>query len=99
MRAEEFGAGAPDDGLSDHDKAVIDFAKTAPRLAGTRVNAIREQFNYGETTYFMKLNRLLDDPKAMEYDPHTIQRYQRIREDRMVKRTPTGGYQSAKDAS
>lgn len=82
VRNDEFSAGGAPAGLSEHDRSVIDFAKTAPTHPGHRHNGIRENFNYSETTYFMKLNRLLDDPEAQKYDPQTINRYRRIREQR-----------------
>lgn len=86
-RGQEFSAGNPPEELSDHDKSVIDFAKNAPKHPGHRVNGIREAFNYSETTYFQRLNRLLNDPRALEYDPTTVNRYRRIREDRLAKRS------------
>lgn len=86
-RNGEFAAGHPAEELSDHDKSIIDFAKDAPRHPGHRVNGIRETFNYSETTYFQRLNRLLNDPRALEYDPTTINRYRRIREDRLSRRS------------
>lgn len=86
-RGSEFQAGRPKEDLSDHDRSVLDFAKSAPRHPGHLLNGIREAFNYSETTYFMKLNRLLDDPRALEYDAQTVNRYRRLRDERLSNRS------------
>ena len=90
MRNNEFdeGSGSQRE-LSEQDRAILDFAKTAPRHPGHLVNKVRETFDMGNTTYHQKLNRLLDHPAAMEYDPVTVKRYQRIRESRQARRRPS----------
>lgn len=92
MRNSEFdsGSGSQRD-LSDNDRAILDFAKTAPRHPGHLVNKVREAFDMGETSYYQKLNRLLDHPAALEYDPATVNRYRRIREQRQSRRQMSPG--------
>lgn len=77
MRNEEFAAGQPSDDLTDDQKKVIDFAKRTYRYPGAREEAILSEFGYRGTTFFRKLNDLLDHPAAMAYDPQTINRYRR----------------------
>ena len=89
MRSEEFAAGQPADDLSEDQKRVIDFAKRQYRYPGKQEEDMLQTFGYRGTTFFRKLNDLLDHPKALEYDPVTINRYRRIRESRMAaRRTP-----------
>ena len=87
MRNNEFdsGSGSQRD-LSDDDRAILDFAKNAPLHPGHRVNQLRETFDMSDTRYHQKLNNLLDHPGAMEYDPVTVKRYQRIRQARQARR-------------
>lgn len=80
-RSEEFAAGQPKPGLSDHDKDILDFAKQTWHFDGARDSAILERYGFGATTYFRKLNRIIDDPNALAHDAQTVRRYQRIRED------------------
>lgn len=83
---EDFDAGKPSDDLSEHDRRILDFAKDWWKYPGARDESLHQTFGFGPTTYFQRLNRLIDDPKAMEYDPTTVQRYQRIREKGMTPR-------------
>lgn len=66
--------------MSDPDKAVLDFAKQTWHFHGERDSAIVKHLGYSPTTYFQKLNRIIDDPAALEHDAQTVRRYQRIRE-------------------
>lgn len=79
-RTEEFASGQPKTGLSDQDREVLDFAKQWWKYPGARHEALLEKFDYGPTTFFQKLNRIIDDPAAMEHDAQTVNRYRRIRE-------------------
>lgn len=80
-RADEFVAGQPQVGLGDSDKEILDFAKQTWKYQGNQHEAIYKQFGYGPTTFFRKLNRVLDDPSALEHDAQTVRRYQRIRDE------------------
>ncbi len=47
---------------------------------GLKEQQIRSQFGVGPVVYYQKLNRLIDDEAAMQVDPVTVRRLQRIRE-------------------
>ena len=79
-RNEEFGQGQPTEGLSDSDKAILAHARTMSSHPGHRMNSIRETFDMSETSYFQKLNRIIDHPDALAHDAQTVRRFQRIRE-------------------
>lgn len=79
-RTEEFAAGQPQPGLSTSDKAILDFAKQTKHGDPSREEAIIKTFGFGPTTFFQKLNRVIDDPNALTHDAQTVRRYQRIRE-------------------
>lgn len=89
-RTEEFEAGQPQAGLSESDRALLEFARTAPSHPGHLNNAIAETFGVTGTTYFQRLNRVIDDPEAMKVDAQTVKRYQRIREAGQQRRSTTG---------
>ena len=48
--------------------------------------AIRARFAISPTRYHQLLNRLLDLPEALEYDPMLVHRLRRLRETRRDKR-------------
>ena len=86
MRSEEFAAGTPSDDLPDEHKRIIDFAKKTYNHPGKQQEDMMSEFGYYGTTFFRKLNQIIDDPKAAEYDPVTVNRYRRMREGNRAKR-------------
>ncbi len=69
-------------GLSDRDKAILDFERSWWREPGSKEVAIREQLGISATRYYEVLNALLESPEAMEYDPLVVRRTRRVRERR-----------------
>jgi hypothetical protein len=59
---------------------------------------LRERFNCSADDYYNELNRLLDSPDALAYDPLVVRRLQRARERRRRMRldgtSETGGLQA-----
>lgn len=82
MRNEEFASGQPAEGLSNDDKTVLDIARrhTNSSKRGALDMEVRETLDISPTAYWMKVNRLIDNPHALEHDPSTINRLQTIRE-------------------
>lgn len=74
------------DTLNDTEKQIIDFAARWWKYAGAQEQAIRDTFDVGGTRFWQQLNDLLDRPAALAYDPVTINRYRRMREQRQVAR-------------
>ena len=48
--------------------------------------AIRETFGFSPARYHQLLNRIVDTPEALEYDPMLVRRVRRVREARRQRR-------------
>lgn len=68
--------------LSARDHAILDFERTWRQLPGPKEIAIREHLRISPSRYYALLSALLDDPEALSYDPLTVKRAQRVRNDR-----------------
>lgn len=66
--------------MNDLEREVLDLEREYPRYNGAKDDQIRRRLNMSATSYFQILNRLLDDPAALEADPVLINRLRRIRE-------------------
>lgn len=53
---------------------------------GAKERAIREGLGLSPTRYYQLLNALLDDRRALEEDPVTVNRLRRVREARRGRR-------------
>lgn len=81
--------------LPANQMAVLEFERLTAtemerrwaRYPGERDQAIRAWFGINSTTYFQRLNRILDLPAAEVYDPATVRRLRRLREARQVARS------------
>ncbi|GAA0921939.1 MULTISPECIES: DUF3263 domain-containing protein [Streptomyces violaceusniger group] len=80
---EEPGADA---GLSERDLAVLAVERRGWPGPGAKERAIREGLGLSPTRYYQLLNALLDDPRALEHDPVTVNRLRRIRDERRGRR-------------
>lgn len=76
----------PDAGLSDRDLAVLAVERRGWPGPGAKERAIRERLGLSPTRYYQLLNALLDDPRALEHDPVTVNRLRRIRDERRERR-------------
>ena len=81
----ESSAGAS--GLSDFERRILEFERQWWRFAGAKEQAIRDRFDLSATRYYQTLNRLLDSPAALEFDPLLVKRLRRLREQRQRART------------
>ena len=68
--------------LTDRDRAILDFERTWWQQTGPKEVAIRDRFELSTTRYYQILGELLDDAKAMDYDPLVVRRLRRLRERR-----------------
>lgn len=75
--------------LTDEQTAIVDFAARWWKYAGAQEQAIRDTFGISGTRYWQRLNDLLDNPAALAYDPVTIGRYRRLREEKQRPRRRT----------
>jgi hypothetical protein len=69
-------------GLSARDRAILDFERSWWRLPGTKETQVRARLDMSTTRYYRRLAELLDDPAALVYDPLTVKRLRRYRDDR-----------------
>ena len=69
-------------GLTNRDRAIIDFERTWWQESGSKEDAIRERFDLSTTRYYQILGELLEDGEALEYDPMVVRRLRRLRDRR-----------------
>lgn len=89
-------AGAADDESPDDpewrpltytERRILDFTGRYFATPGFREQTIRDEFGFGATVYYQKLNRLLDRPEARAHAPMLATRLRRIRESRRGARS------------
>jgi Protein of unknown function (DUF3263) len=61
---------------------VLDFEREGNRPTLAKQLAVRERFGISPTRYHQLLNRLIDRPEALRYDPVLVQRLRRLRDAR-----------------
>lgn len=74
------------DGLSDRDRAVLAVERQSWSGPGAKEREIREQLGISPTRYYQLLNALLDDRRALEEDPVTVNRLRRVRDAKRERR-------------
>jgi Protein of unknown function (DUF3263) len=72
--------------LDQRDRDLLDFEREAWKLRMSKERAIRERFGFSAARYHQLLNRAIDRPDALEYDPMLVRRLRRIRDARRRKR-------------
>jgi hypothetical protein len=60
--------------LSERQQAILDFERGWWTEDGVKDLLLRERFNCSADDYYGELNRLLDSPEAMAYDPLVVRR-------------------------
>ena len=73
-------------GLSDLERAILDFEARWREHIGAKEEAIREQLELTPSRYYQLLGRLLESRDALEYDPMLVKRLRRIRDQRAALR-------------
>ncbi|MFJ2559111.1 MULTISPECIES: DUF3263 domain-containing protein [unclassified Streptomyces] len=69
----------PTPALSGRDRAVLAMEGRGWPGPGAKEREIRERLGLSPTRYYQLLNALLDDPRAAEHDPVTVNRLRRVR--------------------
>ena len=62
------------DGLSAQDLAILAMEERSFRYVGAKERRIREELGLSPTSYFVRLNALLDEPAALEAAPALVHR-------------------------
>lgn len=73
--------------LDERSRALLDFEREWWKHAPPKERAIRERFGVSAARYHQLLNRAIDLPEALSYDPMLIRRLRRLREARRRKRS------------
>jgi hypothetical protein len=68
--------------LSERELQILAFESKWWKHAGSKEQAIRDEFDLSATRYYQLLNGLLDNPAALAHDPVLIGRLRRIRSTR-----------------
>jgi hypothetical protein len=76
-----------DDGLDEKERQILAFERQWWKHAGAKEQAIRDLFGVSSTRYYQMLNRLLENPAALEYDAVLVKRLRRLRATRARART------------
>jgi hypothetical protein len=84
--AEAHAGKAGDGGLDERARAILDLEREAWRLPISKERAIRERFGFSPTRYHQLLNRTIDLPEALAYDPMLVRRLRRVRDERRKRR-------------
>ncbi|MEW2089644.1 DUF3263 domain-containing protein [Streptomyces sp. NPDC006682] len=79
-------AADPTDPLPDQQRAVLALERRSWPGPGAKERAIREELGISPVRYYQLLNALLDDRRALEEDPVTVNRLRRVREARRDRR-------------
>jgi len=72
--------------VNNQQRQILDFEGQWWLLRGNKETAIRDQFQLSAIRYTQILNKLLDDPEAVEYSPTVVARLRRIRDTRQRER-------------
>jgi hypothetical protein len=67
-------------------REILDFEREWVGSPAAKGRAVRARFGISPTRYHQQLNRLLDLPEALGYDPMLVHRLRRLRETRRQKR-------------
>lgn len=73
-------------GLDERSEQILAFERQWWKHAGAKEQAIRETFAISSTRYYQLLNKLLDDPRALEFDAPLVNRLRRLRVSRARSR-------------
>lgn len=72
--------------LTNADRMLLDFAGRWYRYPGAQEQAMRDELGMGATTFWRKVNDLIDNPDALAYAPTTVKRLRRLRAQRLDAR-------------
>jgi len=72
--------------LDERARDILDFERAWWKEPGRKERAIRERFHLSAARYYQLLNRLIDSPDALRYDPMLVRRLRRLRAARRRQR-------------
>ena len=66
--------------LTDAQRSLLDFERAWWQLPTSKTAEIRARFGFSSSSYYRALYALVDSPEAEAYDPLTVRRVRRRRE-------------------
>ena len=72
--------------LSDQDLQMLALERQWFRRAGSKDEVVRDLFGWTPTEYHRRLNRLIDEPAALEQEPVVVKRLRERRERGSARR-------------
>ena len=72
--------------LDDRTRRLLDFERDSWKLTVRKERAIRERLGLSTARYHQLLNRAIDRPEALSYDPMLVLRLRRLRDARRRRR-------------
>jgi len=85
MRSSVSG-GKRDPALSVREREILDFERGWWLEPEPKAMSIRAHFGISAARYQQVLNRLIDRPEALAYDPMLVRRLRRLRDSRRRRR-------------
>jgi len=77
----------PREDLTDDELTMLTIERMWWQYSGLKEQVVREKLDISMTTYYQRLNALIDTERAMAADPMVVKRLQRIRERRQRSRS------------
>ncbi|HEX4834124.1 MAG TPA: DUF3263 domain-containing protein [Trebonia sp.] len=74
--------------LSERDMSVLAFERGTWRTIGAKEQDIASTLGMSATRYYQLLNRLIDTPEALAFDPSLVKRLRAQRSRRAALRSP-----------
>lgn len=65
--------------LDPRAREILAFEQQWFQYSGVKEQRVRELFGVSITRFYQELNAILDDPRALEFDPLTVNRLRRLR--------------------
>ncbi|MER6284686.1 DUF3263 domain-containing protein [Streptomyces sviceus] len=72
--------------LDRRERDVLALERRSFAGPGAKERAIREELGLAPVRFYQLLNALLDDERALAFDPVTVNRLRRVRETRRAER-------------
>lgn len=73
--------------LTETEKKMLYLEQGYFKYAGAKDEQIFEALRMSPTAYYAALNKLIDDPRALAWDPMTVKRLHRLRDARRAQRS------------
>ncbi len=77
------------DTLDERAREILDLERTWWQEPVSKERVIRARLGISPARYHQLLNRTIDLPEALGYDPMLVRRLRRVREDRRRRRVAT----------